>query len=95
MLKNIGSIFEKRKRFLIKSQNKNSQLKEIIQDFLKEKFGDGIRGYSFGINHNSQDNSLIITANNKIVANELMLELAELSDRLRRGGIQLSRILIR
>jgi hypothetical protein len=60
-----------------------------------ERFGDNLKGLSFNIDYNSKDNSLTITADNKIVANELSLQLHDLIDYLSKQQLNLSRILIR
>lgn len=95
MLKNIGSLFERRRKIFNKSQDTTLQIKNSVTSFLKDKFGEGLKGYSLVINYNSKENSLIITADSKILANELTLQLTEMNDALKRDGIKLSRILIR
>ena len=71
MLKNIGILFEKRKNFFSRSQDKTSQIKNLLKCFLEEKFGEALKGYSFGVDYNSRENSLVITAESKTIANEL------------------------
>lgn len=95
MFKDIGNLFEKRNKIIDKSQNKSNQIKNIVKDFLKERFRGSLKGYSFDISYNSQENYLIVTAENKILANELVLELVSLNDLLRAKNISLSKVLIR
>ena len=95
MLKNIGLLFESKKKAFDKSQDINSQINSSIRDFLKEKFGEDLKGYSVVIKYNSTENSLTIRADNKILANELTLCLAELNSVLKRDKIRLNRILVR
>jgi hypothetical protein len=95
LFKNIGAIFERRKKILSIHQDKKSLVKQGLQGFLMERFGDNLKGLSFNIDYNSKDNSLTITADNKIVANELSLQLHDLIDYLSKQQLNLSRILIR
>lgn len=95
MLKNIGLLFESKKKSFSRSQDTSSHINNSIKNFLKEKFGESLRGYSLVIKYNSKENSLIITADSKIIANELSLQLADMNDVLKREGIKLNRILVR
>lgn len=95
MLKNIGTLFEKKREILDKAQDTNSQIKDSIKTFLKEKFGESLKGYSLSINYSSRENNLTITADSKIIANEISLQLGDLNDKLKRDGIKLNRILVR
>lgn len=95
MFKNIGLLLDRKKAIFSKSQNTSSQIKDLIKKFLEDKFGDSLKGYSLTIKYSSQENSLTITADSKIVASELSLQLADLSSVLKKEGIILSRILIR
>lgn len=95
MLKSTSNIFEKRKKTIKVSLEKSSQIKESVSDFLKSKFGDSLKGLSLGLIYNSKDNSLTINTENKIIANELTLQLAGMSEFLKSKEIKLNRILIR
>lgn len=95
MFKNISTLLERKRKILSRSQDTNSQVKTSIKNFLKEKFGDKLKGYSLSINYNSKENNLTITADSKIIANEISLLLVDLSDKLKRDGVKLNRILIR
>lgn len=95
MLKNIGALFERRKKIFNRSQDTNSQINNSIKAFLKEKFGEDLKGCSLVVSYNSKDNSLTMTADSKIIANELALQLDDLSRVLKKDGIKLDRILVR
>ncbi len=95
MFKNVGILFEKRRRLFQGSQDKSAQINQILKEFLKEKFGEGLQGCSIKVSYSSKENSLMITADSKIIANELTLQLAELSTYLKKDNIKLNRILIR
>ncbi len=95
MLKDIGNVFERRKKILEKFQGKSLDIKDHLKVFLRDKFGNDLNGFSIGIDYNSQDNSLIITSGNKILANEITLQLADLAIFLKEKNIKVSKILVR
>ena len=95
MLKNISNIFEKKKNYLNKYQDKSSLIKYKFYLFLKNKFGNNINGFSFILNYDSNENSLIITTDNKVIANELTFQLISLNSFFKENNIRLDKILIR
>ena len=95
LFKNIGNYFEKRNRFFNKSQDRSTQIGSAVKDFLKEKFGDNLIGYSITVSYQVKDNSLLITTDNKIIANELAIRLDSLTGFLKDRRIRLDRILVR
>ena len=95
MFKNIGSLFEKKKVILGATQDKTSQIKHTLKSFLESKFGDNLKGFLFEISYDKNNNGLTITSSNKIIANELTLQLVELNEALQKDNIKLARILIR
>lgn len=80
---------------MVKSGNKNREIKEMLEVFLKSEFGDKIKGMSVVINYTVKDNSLILVSENKILANELMLRLPSINNFLVKNGIRLSKLLVR
>lgn len=95
MLKNIGNIFEKRKSSFNKSQDKTVLIKNSFYLFLENKFGKNFNGFSFILSYDSKENGLIITTENKVIANELTIQLVGLSSFFKDSKIKLDRILIR
>ena len=95
MLKNIGNLFEKKKIYLGKSRDKSFLVKEAIQAFLKNKFGELLAGFSVGVIYDSKNNILTINSGNKVLANELAMCSEELNDFLKNKHIRLERIVIR
>lgn len=94
MFKNLNITFEKRKIILAKSEDKEGKINKSLSAFLKNEFGEKKYGL-IRTAYDYKNNSLIITADNKILANELVLKLSDLSDFLRTDSIALNRILIR
>ena len=95
MLKNLGNIFEKRKNYFNKSQDKTVLIKNCFYLFLKNKFGDNLSGFSFILNYDAKENSLTVTTDNKVIANELTLQLISLNSFFKENNIRLDKILIR
>ncbi|MDP3792886.1 MAG: hypothetical protein Q8Q89_04140 [bacterium] len=95
MLKNLGNIFEKRKNYFNRSQDKTALIKNCFYSFLKNRFGDNLSGFSFILDYDSKENSLAITTDNKVIANELTLQLISLNSFFRENKIKLDKILIR
>jgi len=95
MFKNLGKRFENKKVFLDKSLDKSQRIKKEVGAFLKDVFGDKLKGFSFLVSYNSKDDSLVITTANKILANELSIRLIDLSNLLKTKDIRLGKILIK
>jgi hypothetical protein len=95
MMRNIGGLFERRKNSLNRSQDRSKLIKNILQEFLTQRFGDNLKGLSFNIEFNPKNNNLTITTDNKIIANELSLQLHDLAGHLKANKIALNSILIR
>lgn len=95
MFKNLSSIIDKKKKLLIKSQDLNQDLNQEIKNFLIQEFGKDIEGFSFTLSYKAKDHSLLITANSKVLSNELAIRLGSLNDFLKNRKISLNKILIR
>lgn len=95
MLKKIDGFFEKRKVVFNSSQDKVNKIKQTLQSFLKNKFGEDLAGLSIKISYDYRGNGLVITTSNKTLTNELSLCLIDLNDFLKDKQIKLDRILIR
>ena len=95
MLKNIGNIFEKRKNYFSKSQDKTTTIKNSFYSFLKNRFGEDVKGFSFVLNYDAKENSLIINTDNKVIANELTLQLMSINSFFKENNIKLNKILIK
>lgn len=95
MFKNIGNVFEKRKGYFNKSQDQITLIKSSFYSFLKNRFGDNLSGFSFVLNYDPKENSLTITTENKVIANELTIQLVGLHSFFKDNKIKLDKILIR
>ena len=95
MFKKIDNIFERRKKSLDKSQETIKKIKDNLQLFFKERFGEDIKGLLIKIEYQSKDNSLIINTPSKVLANELTLNLLNIEDSLKKDKLKVDQILIR
>ena len=95
MFKDLGRVLDKKVNSLKKNQNKSNLTKNIFFLFLENEFGKDLDGFSFDLSYGSKEDSLIITTNNKTIANELTLKLDKLNSFFRENQISLNQILIR
>lgn len=95
MFNNLNDIFEKKKKYFNKNQNKIDLIKSSFYLFLKNKFKNQLKGFSFVLNYDPKENSLTITTENKVVANELTIQLVSLHSFFKDDEISLDKILIR
>ena len=95
MLVNIVTILDKRKKSIIRTEDKIDQIKKSLQDLMKNQFKNSLAGFSFKISYETKNNNLIISTESKVLANELALLLADIHKHLKRDGIAIGSILIR
>ena len=95
MLKQLDNFFEKKKNILRLSQDKTGLIKQSLKSFIEKKFNGKLKGFLLELSYDSKDNSLIVIASSKVIASELVFQLADLHEALKNDGIKLSRILIR
>ena len=95
MFRNIGNYFDKKKIILDRDQNKKQNIKDSLRIFLEKEFGQTIKGFSLIIDYDPQDNILTVKTDNKTLANEIAMRLADLHSFLQKEGIKLNRILVR
>lgn len=94
MFKNINIKFEKKVIFFRKKEEKSQLIKECLSLFLKNRFRNNLDSY-YSLSYDPRKEDLEIVTANKILANELVLELANLADFFKSNKIELRRILIR
>lgn len=95
MFKDIGNILERKKKITLRVADKTGEIKNSLKNFIENRFGNTLTGFSFIINYSSRDNRLTITTENKILANEFTMLLADINEHLKKNGITLDSILIR
>lgn len=95
MFNNLNNLFEKKKNYFNKNQNKTSLIKSSFYLFLKNKFENKLKNFSFILDYDPKENSLTITTENKVIANELTIQLVSLHSFFKDNEISLDKILIR
>jgi len=93
--RNIGSLFDRKKKELKFTKNINLEIKEVLRGFLRTHYGDNLDKFNFTMEYNSSEKTLSIITENKTIANELSFNLGNINNFFRTRGIQLNRILIR
>ena len=94
-MKFLGKYIKKREDFFGKSAKTNQDLKFILDAFFKEKFNiDGEFIYT-QTHYDPKENSLTIVSSNKVIANELAIQLADLCEFLKKENIKLNNIYIK
>jgi len=95
MFRNLGNLFEKKKRLMGSYENSGIKITGVVELFLQDQFGHSIQNKLFNTSYNQKEGSLLVEAGNKILANELSLRLADLHSKLQEEKIKLNKILIR
>lgn len=94
MFKGLGNLFERRKTSLVWLESKSVDIRKILDIFFKEKFDqEGSHFYS-QINYSLKDGSLTVRANNKTIANELVIQLGDLHDLFKKEKVNVKQIII-
>lgn len=92
MFKNISSILENKHKKIVKSSDLSSSVRQAVKLFYETHIGNGIKPE---VEYNYQEKELIIQTKNKIIASEIAIRLADLSDLLKKENIPVKRILVR
>ena len=95
MFRKINYTSDYKKNILNKHKEKNYLLKEELSNFFDDEFGKLKNNLSFVIDYNIKNNSVVITTNSKVVANELTSRLVSLNNFLKNRNIYLDRILVK
>lgn len=95
MFRNLGNLFDKKKKLISSSENESIRITGITNLFLKDQFGHSTQNKLFNISYNQKEGTLLVEAGNKIMANELSLRLADLHHQFQEKDVKLNKILIR
>ena len=95
MFRDLGNLFERRKKLISSSENISVKITDTVDLFLKNQFGNSPQNKLFNIQYNPKEGTLLIEAGNKILANELSLRLDGLYSQFQEEKIKLNKILIR
>ena len=95
LFRDLGNLFERKKKLMSISESSSIRIIGITDLFLKHQFGHSSQNKLFNINYNPKEGVLLIEADSKIWANELSLRLTELYNQFKNQEIKLNKILIR
>jgi len=95
MLRSLGNLFDKKKKLLGSSENVSIKIVGIVNVFLNDQFGHSAQNKLFNIGYNQKEETLLIEAGNKVLANELSLRLTGLYSQFQKKKVNLNKILIR
>ena len=95
LFKDISNFFENKKKQAFKSEDNGTKVKTVLESFCNSYLGAGSYELLDKVEYNYKDNSLLIVASNKILANELSIRLQDLSNFFKKNIIKLEKILIR
>jgi len=91
MFRNIGGAIEKKRKSITKSSELDYKLNRVFTRFLDECFPE-VKNLSFDVSFSNTD--IIIRTPSKVVANEILLKITELSRILKEEKIVSSQVII-
>ena len=94
MFRGLENLFEKKKSNLARLGSKNLDIKNILDAFFEGKFNQKGENLYSRIHYSLKDQSLTIQVKNKIIANELAIQLGNLSDLFKKDKITVKQIII-
>lgn len=94
MFHSISSTLDKKKKDLIKSGGKNSDVSLVFDKFLDKYFADYKNLFKWEASYNLKEGKIIINTGSKLIAGELSLKIKELSLFLREANLKVTQIVI-
>ncbi len=90
----IGGTLDRKKRDLIKIEEKNSDISQVFDKFLNEYFAEYKNLFKWEASYSPKDGKVIINTGSKLIAGELCLKIKELSRLLREANLRVTQIII-
>ncbi len=94
MFRSIGGTLDKKRKSLIQTGEKNSDIRVIFDKFLKEYFSEYRNLFQWEASYSPKDGKVIIDTGSKLIAGELSLKIKELSRFLKEAKLKVTRIVI-
>jgi len=94
MFKSIGGTLDSKKRNLIKTEEKKSDVSLVFSKFLDEYFSEYKDLFKWDASYNPQNGRVTIKVGSKLIAGELSLKVKELSHFLRKSNLRITQIII-
>ena len=94
-MKHIGKYFEIRKNKINFEDRNFSDTTGVFNEYIKSRFNNNDFLKNIIINYDNNKKIILINSGNKIIANELIIKLSDMSDFFKDRKIKFNKILIR
>lgn len=94
MFRSIGGTLEKKKKNLIKTGEKSSDISRVFDKFLDKHFVEYKNLFKWEASYNPNDGKVVINVGSKLIAGELCLKIKELSQLLKEAKLKVTQIII-
>ena len=94
MFRSIGGTLDKKKKDLIRTEGKSSNISVVFDKFLSEYFADYKDLFKWEISYIPKDYKVFINTGSKLIAGELSLKIKELSQLLKEANLRVTQIII-
>ena len=96
VFRSIGHTVFKKKNLINKKENKEVLIKKYIKEFLENEYGSAVlERIKLNYFYEPKEDRLILEANSKIFANELILKLRRLTEFLTKNSCSVSQIVVK
>lgn len=94
MFRSIGGTLDKKKKDLIRTEEKSADISVIFRKFLNDYFAEYQDLFQWEASYNSKDGKVIINTGSKLIAGELSLRIKELARLLKESNLKVTQIII-
>lgn len=94
MFRSIGNTLDKKKKNLINTGEKRSDIIVAFDKFLNEYFADYKDLFKWEASYSPKDGKVVINTGSKLIAGELSLKIKELSKILKESNLRVTQIII-
>ena len=94
MFRSIGGVLDKKKKNLLKTEEKSFDISLIFNKFLSEHFAEYKGLFKWESYYNPTDGKVVINTGSKLIAGELSLKIKELSRLLKEANLRVTQIVI-
>ncbi len=94
MFRSIGGTLDKKKKGLIRTAEKNSDIDRVFIKFLDSFFAEYKKMFNWAISYDSENGRVVINTGSKLVAGELSMKIKELAKLLREEKLRVTQIVI-
>ena len=94
MFRSIGGTLDKKKKYLIRTEEKNSDISVVFDKFLNEYFAEYKDLFKWEASYSPKDGKVVINTGSKLIAGELSLKIKELSGLLKEANLRVAQIVI-